>query len=159
MKTGKDGIYLMHKYESCRLEAYLCPAKKWTIGWGDTGPGVVKGLKITQAEADQRFANRLDREFEPGVNRAISGLTQREFDALVSFSYNLGVQALTDSTLLRMLKAGDRKGAADQFLRWDKESGKRSLGLYRRRVSERALFLGSDAGFAYTLGQDVRVLP
>lgn len=164
MKTSSEGIYLMHKYESCSLVAYPDPATggaPWTIGWGHTGPDVKPGMVITQEQADQMFADRLAREFEPGVVKALAGasVTQKEFDALVCFAYNVGLANLRSSTLLRLVKAGDKRGAANQFLRWDKAAGKRMLGLYRRRVSERALFLGKSAKLAYMEGQAVKTLP
>lgn len=164
MKTSHDGISLMHKYESCRLTAYPDPATggaPFTIGWGHTGPDVKPGMTIPQAQADSMFADRLAREFEPGVMNALGGtaVNQREFDALVCFSYNVGLANLRSSTLMRMLKAGDKKFAADQFLRWDKAAGKRMLGLYRRRVSERALFLGASGADAFEAGQRIKALP
>lgn len=164
MKTSADGIYLMHKYESCSLVAYPDPATggaPWTIGWGHTGPDVTKGMVITQAQADQMFADRLAKEFEPGVIAALAGakVNQKQFDALVCFAYNVGLANLRSSTLLKMVKAGDMAGAANQFTRWDKAAGKRMLGLYRRRVSESALFRGADGRAAYAAGQAVKSLP
>lgn len=161
MKTSADGIYLMHKYESCKLTAYKCPAGVWTIGYGETGPHVTEGMSITQEQADSLFEIRLSSEFEPGIMRLLgkTKVLQCQFDALVCFAYNVGISALRGSTLLRMLKSGDVEGAADQFLRWDKAAGKRMLGLYRRRVSERALFLGASGEDAYKQGQYVKALP
>lgn len=164
MKTGPDGIYLMHKYESCKLTAYPDPATggaPWTIGFGETGPHVKPGMTITQAQADSMFAARLAKEFEPGVASAVDGriVKQCEFDALVCFAYNVGLANLRSSTLLRKYRAGDIAGAANEFLRWDKAAGKRMLGLYRRRVSERALFLGKSGEQAYIEGQAVKALP
>lgn len=164
MKTSSDGIYLMHKYESCRLKAYPDPATggaPWTIGWGHTGPDVKPGMTITQEKADAMFAERLSREFEPGVVKALAGasVTQKEFDALVCFAYNVGLANLRSSTLLKLVKSGDKMQAANQFLQWDKAAGKRMLGLYRRRVSERALFLGKSGELAYIEGQAVKALP
>lgn len=164
MRTSEDGIYLMHQYEGCRLTAYPDPATggaPWTIGWGHTGPDVKPGMTITQAQADKMFIDRLSKEFEPGVMSALGNtkVTQREFDALVCFAYNLGVANLKSSTLLRLIKAGDKKAAAAEFQRWDKAAGKRMLGLYRRRTSEMHLFLGSDGKTAYAKGQAVSKLP
>lgn len=160
MQTSPDGIAVMHFYERCVLTAYPDPAtggKPWTIGWGDTGPDVVPGLTITQAEADARFSKRLVREFEPAVNTEVHrDLEQRQFDALVSLTYNIGVRNFRNSTLLRKLNAGDIEGASAQFLVWDKAAGKTMLGLKRRRVSERALFDGMSASLAINLGQSVK---
>lgn len=154
----------MHKYESCRLTAYPDPATggaPFTIGWGHTAPDVKPGMTITQAQADAMFADRLEREFEPGVMNALGGtqVNQREFDALVCFAYNVGLANLRSSTLLKTLKSGNRLGVADQFLRWDKAAGKRMLGLCRRRASERALFLGASGADAFEAGQRIKALP
>lgn len=161
MKTSANGIYLMHKYEACKLTAYKCPAGIWTIGYGETGPHVTEGMTITQEQADSLFEMRLASEFEPGVMRLLgeTKVLQCQFDALVCFAYNVGIAALRESTLLRAVKAGDKMQAANQFLRWDKAAGKRMLGLYRRRVSERALFLGASGEDAYKQGQYVKALP
>ena len=164
MRTSHDGIYLMHKYESCRLTAYPDPATggaPFTIGFGETGPHVKPGMTITQVQADAMFADRLAREFEPGVIKALGSthVSQREFDALVCFAYSVGLTSLRESTLMRMLKAGNRQGAADQFLRWYRAAGKPMLGLYRRRVSERALFLGASGVDAFAEGQRIKALP
>ena len=162
MKVGKNGIEVMHFYEACKLTAYPDPATggvPWTIGWGETGPHVKKGMVTTQAQADQMFIDRLAREFEPGVALLAGDVSQPQFDALVSFAYNVGLANLRGSTLLRKLLSGDLLGSADEFLRWDKAAGKRMLGLHRRRVSERALFLGADAAQAIAEGQVVKALP
>lgn len=161
MKTSADGIYLMHKYESCKLTAYKCPAGIWSIGYGETGPHVTEGMVITQEQADSLFEMRLASEFEPGVMRLLgeTKVLQCQFDALVCFAYNVGISALRESTLLRMLKSGNVEGTADQFLRWDKAAGKRMLGLYRRRVSERALFLGASGADAFAEGQRIKAIP
>ena len=161
MKTSADGIYLMHKYESCKLTAYKCPAGIWSIGYGETGPHVTEGMVITQEQADSLFEMRLASEFEPGVMRLLgeTKVLQCQFDALVCFAYNVGISALRESTLLRMLKSGNVEGTAYQFLRWDKASGKRMLGLYRRRVSERALFLGASGADAFAEGQRIKAIP
>jgi len=155
MKTGPDGIKLMHHFESCRLKAYPDPATggdPWTIGWGETGAHVYKGMVITQEQADLMFENRLQREFEPGVQAAItSGCSQRQFDALVAFAFNVGLGNLRSSTLLRMHNAGRYEDAAQQFNRWDKAAGKVMKGLQRRRHAEKCVYQGSEAGVAIAL--------
>jgi lysozyme len=157
MQTSPDGIALMHYFEGCRLTAYPDPAtggKPYTIGYGDTGPDVVPGLTITQDEANIRFAKRLAREFEPGVNAAVHrDLEQRQFDGLVCLAYNIGLANFRSSTLLRKLNAGDIDGASAQFLVWDKAAGRSMLGLRRRRVAERALFDGMSVSLALSLSQ------
>lgn len=148
--TGKRvspvGIALIHSFESCKLTAYPDPGsvdgKPWTIGWGSTGPGIAKGVVWTQQQADDRFAADLAR-FEKAVALMAPVTTQSQFDALVSFAYNVGLSALNDSTLLRLHKAGDYAGAKAQFARWDKNDGKVMKGLTRRRAAEAALYGGA----------------
>lgn len=140
-KTSPAGIELIKGHESCRLTAYLCPAGKLTIGYGHTGTDVHPGLTITQAQADQLLANDLAL-FERTINQAISvPLNQNQFDALVSFCFNIGAGGFRGSTLRVLLNEGNYRGAADQLLRWDKAAGKTLPGLTRRRAAERQLFL------------------
>lgn len=135
------------------MRAYRDIRGIWTIGYGDTGPDVVEGLEITQAQADERLKRRLAQEFEPAVLTAITRPERQcEFDAMVSLAYNIGVAAFAASTLVRVFNAGDTQGAADQFPRWDKAGQQSVLGLRRRRYAERSLFLGADAASAISIG-------
>ena len=152
-RTSPAGIALMHEFESCKLEAYPDPGsrdgKPWTIGWGSTGPDIVKGLKWTQAQADARFLSDLAK-FEDGVNRLVGGAptTQSQFDALVSLAYNIGLdedadtiaEGLVDSSLLRKHKAGDFAGAQAAFKAWRFNDGREMRGLVRRRAAEAKLY-------------------
>ncbi|HAK9115445.1 TPA: lysozyme, partial [Salmonella enterica] len=102
---------------------------------------VKPGMMIDEATAE-RLLNTGLVGYENDVSRLVKvKLTQGQFDALVSFAYNLGARTLSSSTLLRKLNAGDYAGAADEFLRWNKAGGKVLNGLTRRREAERALFL------------------
>lgn len=131
---------LIKSFEGLELEAYLCPADIWTIGYGHTG-NVKEGDSITKAEADELLDKDLQ-TFRNGVKRLVKvPLNENQFGALVSFAYNLGLGSLQNSTLLKLLNAGDYDGAADQFLRWNKSKGKVLTGLVRRREAERAVFL------------------
>ena len=108
-------------------------------GYGTTA-GVKQGQTITKERADELLREDVAR-FEAQVLRLVKvPLTQGQFDALTSFVYNLGAGNLGNSTLLRLLNAGDYKGAAAQFDRWNKAGGKVLAGLVRRRAAERALF-------------------
>jgi len=142
-RVSKAGVDLIHSFESCKLTAYPDPGSRdghpWTIGWGSTGPGIAKGVVWTQAQADARFLADLGR-FEKAVALMAPVTTQNQFDALVSFAYNVGLAALNDSTLLRLHKSGDYVGAKDQFSRWDKNDGRVMKGLTRRRAAEAALY-------------------
>ncbi|RYF54977.1 MAG: lysozyme [Comamonadaceae bacterium] len=156
MNTGPKGIAVMHHYEKLRLVAYPDPGSPFartgrgspepvTIGWGDTG-GWKLGDRITKERADQLFAARLAREFEPGVLDALQqNPTQDQFDAFVSLAYNIGVNAFRGSTALRKFNLGDWAGAADAILLWNRSNGQVMKGLQRRRFAERLVFQGEPA--------------
>lgn len=139
--TSQRGLSLIRQFEGLRLAAYQDMVGVWTIGYGHTGPDVTPGLAITQQRAEQLLINDLV-QFECGVNDLVTvQINQNQFDALVSFAYNLGVGALQKSTLLRLLNAGSYKPAADEFPRWNRAGGNVVAGLTRRRYAERQLFL------------------
>lgn len=141
MTTSDAGIQLIKKYEGCCLDAYLCPAKVPTIGYGHT-EGVKLGMRITQEQADSLLKGDLVSR-EAAVRRLVRvPVTQGQFDALVSFVYNIGTGAFERSTLLKKLNAGDTRGASAQFAVWNKAGGKELPGLTKRRAAERALFDG-----------------
>lgn len=148
MQTSHEGIALIKGFEGCRLTAYPDPGTggaPWTIGYGWTHPidgkPVKPGMTIDQETADRLLKTGLV-SYENDVLKLVRvKLTKGQFDALVSFAYNVGSRALSTSTLLKKLNAGDIKGAADEFLRWNKAGGKVLNGLTRRRQAERALFL------------------
>ncbi|HDC4403174.1 TPA: lysozyme [Enterobacter cloacae] len=145
MQTSEKGIALIKQFEGCKLTAYQDSVGVWTIGYGWTQPvdgkPIRAGMTIKQETAERLLKTGLV-SYESDVSRlAKAGLTQGQFDALVSFTYNLGARSLSTSTLLRKLNAGDYAGAADEFLRWNKAGGKVLNGLTRRREAERALFL------------------
>ena len=140
MRTSQKGIDLIKKFEGCRLNSYRCPAGVWTIGYGHT-KGVKEGQRITQAQAEDFLKEDL-KIYERAVEGCVKvPLSQNQFDALVSFCYNCGGEALRTSTLLRLLNEGRYFEAAEQFLRWNKACGKVLEGLTRRRHAERELFL------------------
>mgnify|MGYP001069296736 FL=1 len=145
MQTSEKGIALIKEFEGCRLTAYQDSVGVWTIGYGWTQPvdgkPIRAGMTIKQETAERLLKNGLV-SYESDVSRLVKvGVTQGQFDALVSFTYNLGARSLSTSTLLRKLNAGDYAGAADEFMRWNKAGGKVLNGLTRRREAERALFL------------------
>ncbi|PUB51511.1 lysozyme [Enterobacter sp. OLF] len=145
MQISDKGIALIKQFEGCKLTAYQDSVGVWTIGYGWTQPVDGKpirvGMMIKQETAERLLKTGLV-SCENDVSRLVKvGLTQGQFDALVSFTYNLGARSLSTSTLLRKLNAGDYAGAADEFLRWNKAGGKVLNGLTRRREAERALFL------------------
>ncbi len=145
MQTSEKGIALIKQFEGCKLTAYQDSVGVWTIGYGWTQPVEGKpiraGMTIKQETAERLLKTGLV-SYESDLSRLVKvGLTQGQFDALVSFTYNLGARSLSTSTLLRKINAGDYTGAADEFLRWNKAGGKVLNGLTRRREAERALFL------------------
>jgi lysozyme len=139
-KIGARGLALIKEFEGCRLTSYLCPANVWTVGFGSTGPHVKRGMTITDKEAENLLARDLDR-FEAAVDKATHGkATDNQFDALVSFAFNVGIGAMQSSTLIRKHNAGDYAGAQAQFARWNKGGGKVLAGLTRRRAAEAKLY-------------------
>lgn len=139
MKTSLEGINLIKHFEGCELEAYKCPAGVWTIGYGHI-KGVQQGDVITEQQADDMLVEELE-EYENYIHNLVScPLNQNQFDALVSWVYNLGSSNLQASTLLKVLNAGDYAGVPAQMLRWNKAGGKVLEGLTRRRQAEADLF-------------------
>ncbi len=141
MVTSDTGISLIKRFEGLLLESYKCPAGVWTIGYGHT-----KGVKENQRITEDMAVFFLIRDLmhcEKMVTRYTSEvyISQNRFDALVSFSYNVGTRSLRRSTLLRKLIAGDIQEAGNQFLRWNKAGGRVLRGLSIRRDAERQLFL------------------
>lgn len=148
MQTSENGLVLIKKSEGFRGNAYPDPAtgaKPYTVGHGTTiypsGMPVKLGDKVTEQQADAYLRNDV-KNFEAAVSKAVKvKLTQGQFDALVSFTYNVGPANMASSTLIKKLNAGDVNGAADEFPRWNKAAGKVMAGLTTRRAAERALFL------------------
>jgi lysozyme len=139
-QIGKAGLDLIKSFEGLKLRAYLCPAKVWTIGFGSTGPHVVPGKVITEAQADKLLQDDLDR-FEAAVTRLVTvPLTQNQYDALVSFAFNVGISALERSTLLKRVNAKLFDQARAEFAKWNRAGGRPLAGLTRRRAAEAALF-------------------
>lgn len=151
LKLTPAGANLIKHFEGClqkkgdRYASYVCPAGVTTIGWGSTGPphGRHKIDKYTlwsQAQCDTAFLTDME-EFEKDVRRLVKvQLEPWQFDALVSFTYNVGAGNLSKSTLLKKVNAKDFAGAAKEFIRWNKANGKVLAGLTRRRASESLLF-------------------
>jgi lysozyme len=146
---SENGLSLIKSFEGKYYEGYLCPAGVWTIGYGHTGETLgqssPKGMRISDADIDKLLKEDMAR-FEKVVLRSVVvPLKQHQFDALVSFAFNVGAGALATSTLLKKLNSGDCAGAAEQFLVWNKATvkGKKVAlaGLTRRRQAERHMFL------------------
>ena len=134
MKTGSKGKNIICDFEGLSLQAYQCQAGKWTIGYGHTN-GVYKGMVITEAQAIQ-FLNQDLIVAEKAVNKLNRKFNQNQFDALVSFTFNLG-----EGNLKTLTKNRNNSQIAEAILLYNKASGKVSNGLVRRRKAERQLFL------------------
>jgi lysozyme len=142
MNTSTEGLALIKKFEGLELNAYKCAAGVWTIGYGHT-KDVVEGDVWTEADADDALKHELI-EFEGYINDLVEcSLTQNQFDALVSWVYNLGPANLKASTLLKRLNANDYEDVPSQLKRWNKAGGKVLEGLIRRREAEALLFQGA----------------
>lgn len=142
-RINKAGLDLIKSFEGLRLKAYKDAVGVWTIGYGHTKTAT-PGTVISEPEAESLLLNDLA-EAQGAVERLVKQpLNDNEYAALVSFVFNLGSGNLSRSTLLRKLNAGDRKGASDQFLVWNKAGGKVLAGLTRRRQAERDLFLNGN---------------
>jgi len=143
MQISQEGIALIKKFEGCELKAYKCAAGVWTIGYGST-KGVEENDTITQEDADKLLTEEMS-EYEGYVNDMVeSDLKQNEFDALVSWVYNLGPSNLSSSTLLQKLNNKDWDDVPNQIKRWNKAGGEVLQGLVRRREAEALLFEGKE---------------
>lgn len=142
---GMDkALDLIKQFEGCELEAYPDPGSggdPWTVGYGATGPGIKKGVRWTQAQADARLTEDVAR-FMAGVNKLVPRATDAQRGAMTSLAYNIGLGAFGDSTLLKLHNAGDYAGAAAQFGRWNRAAGVVMKGLTRRRAAEAAVYRG-----------------
>jgi lysozyme len=165
MKISSNGLAVIKYFESCRLSAYRDSAGIPTIGWGHTGSDVRLGMMLSQARADELLVHDVA-EHERIVWAAVKvPLTQGQFDALVSFCFNVGpgkkgekdglvtLKNGNPSSLLRRVNAGDFDAAMEQFSLWNKAGGAVLKGLVRRRAAECALFAGATDADAIALGR------
>lgn len=146
MTVSKAGLDLIKSFEGLRLDAYPDPGSggdPWTIGYGATGPGIHKGVRWTEAQANDRLADDVSR-FADGVASLIGDAptTQAQFSAMVSLAYNVGIGNFGSSTLLKKHKAGKFQEAANEFSKWSFAAGKKLPGLVRRREAEAKMYRG-----------------
>ena len=143
MQTSQEGLSLIKKFEGCELEAYRCAASVLTIGYGST-KDVKEGDSITQEEADALLLHEMN-EYEGYVKDSVTvDLDQNQFDALVSWVFNLGPSNLKASTMLKVLNNKEFEEVPSQIKRWNKAGGKVLQGLIRRREAEALLFEGKE---------------
>jgi lysozyme len=139
MNISQEGLGLIKKFEGCELEAYKCAAGVWTIGYGST-KGVKEKDTITQEQADGLLLHEME-EYEGYIKDAVTvDLKQNQFDALVSWVFNLGPANLKSSTMLKVLNNKEYDDVPAQIKRWNKAGGKVLQGLIRRREAEALLF-------------------
>jgi len=146
MKISDRGLELIKEFEGFSANAYLCPAKIPTIGYGNTfwedGRKVKIGEQISKAKALELLEFLANKDFADKIFTLLKvEVNQNQFDAMTSLAYNIGVGAFSNSTLLKRVNAKDFIGASNEFLKWDKSGGKPLLGLTRRRQREKELFL------------------
>ena len=145
LKTSPAGLAIIKKFEGFRAKPYACPAGVATIGYGSTYYADGKPVKLTDAPVTEAQAQELLQatlaKYEACVNGAVKmPINQNQFDAFVSFTYNVGCSAFRNSTMLRQFNQGYTPQAAAQFNRWTLGGGKVLAGLVARRAAERALF-------------------
>jgi len=143
MNISQNGLELIKHFEGCELEAYKCAAGVWTIGYGHIKTAE-EGMVISQSYADELLEGEIV-EYEDYVNTAVTApLSQDQFDALVSWTFNLGNGNLNASTMLKVLNRGEYEEVPNQMKRWNKAGGKVLEGLIRRREAEANLFEGKE---------------
>ena len=143
MQISTEGISLIKKFEGCELESYQCAAGVWTIGFGSTH-NIEEGMNISKDRAEELLLEDIA-EFEESVLESVDmPMSQHQFDALVSWTFNLGPSNLKASTMLKVLNKGDYEDVPEQIKRWNKAGGKVLDGLIRRREAEALLFSGED---------------
>lgn len=140
MTTSQAGRDLIKKYEGLRLKAYKCPAGVWTVGYGHTR-GVTSSTEISQSMADLFLQDDI-RPLERYINKLGINFRQGQFDALVSFMFNLGEGNFNKSTLKKkILAGGNDEDIAAEFKKWNKAGGKVLDGLTKRREEEAEMWL------------------
>lgn len=139
MKATNYALLLIKSFEQLRLNSYLCPAGVWTIGYGHTA-GVHQGMQITEKKADELLQQDI-RNAEHCINQMDADLTQEQFDALISFVFNIGARGFNVSTIRKkILRDPNDPSIADEFRRWIYAGNKKMPGLIKRREQEIKLY-------------------
>lgn len=153
MRVSNNGLAIIKKYEGLSLESYLCPAKRWTIGYGHIKT-TVPYMKISEPQAECLLRKDVEESERAVTRRVKTSITQSQFDALVSFTFNLGEGNLAKSTLLDMVNEHDTMGAVLEFAKWNKARVNGKLvalaGLTARRAAEASLYM---SGVVYDFGE------
>lgn len=159
MKTSNDGLKLIKQFEGLRLKAYkpVASEKHYTIGYGHYGADVKKGMEITERRATELLQADV-RTAEVVLNNLNVNFAQRQFDALVSWIFNLGAGAFATSTLKKKILAkADDTAIAAEIVKWVNAGGQPLVGLKRRRVAEANLFCGRELYKVDMFGQIVKL--
>lgn len=144
MQTSGAGIRFIQSFEKLRLTPYDDGDGNMTIGWGHLILPSENFTTITQSQADDLFVSDLKQKAENAVNKYVDiAMSQNQFDALVSFCFNVGLGNFHSSTLLRMVNMKNFDAAANEFPKWDRSGGVEMDGLYDRRVAEQNIFKNS----------------
>jgi lysozyme len=141
LSLSLEGAAFIAGFEGFRATPYLCPARKWTVGYGHV---LQKGellQHITREQALILLQRDAQREAEPVSHALTVALEPYQQDAIISLAYNCGGTAISDSTLVRRLNEGEGVLAAWEFLKWNRIGAEVSEGLTRRRKAEAQLFL------------------
>lgn len=150
MKLTTAGARLIEGFEGFSSKPYRDAVGVWTIGYGSTKGVGSRTPNVTRAQAEARLKREVDQEYGAAINALHLSLNQNQYDALVSFVYNVGPGGVASSTGVgRALRRHDWHAAANALLAWDKAGGHTLLGLTRRRQAERALFLKHDRWAGY----------
>jgi lysozyme len=140
LQLSPSGMALLEQFEALRLNAYRDVRGVWTIGYGHTGPEVIPGLTWSEQQATQSLEEDVMWGSKAVHDLVTVILNQNQFNALVTFTFNVGANALRTSTLLHLLNSGDYNGAALQFGKWIYAGPNISSGLVNRRKAEATLF-------------------
>lgn len=145
-KLSQKGLELIKQFEGLSLTPYLCPANIVTIGYGNTYYPNGQKIKLTDPAITQIVAESFLKHSLSTYEKAVDSfcrddISQSQFDALVSFAYNLGIGALQKSTLIKKVNANPKDVTiADEFMKWNKANGKVLVGLTKRRQAEANLY-------------------
>lgn len=163
-KIDSTGLAHIKQWEGLRTTAYKDVAGIWTIGYGHTAaagkPAPKQGLKVTEKQAEEILAqdlNQYEKAVDAGVNVTLS---DNQFSALVSFTYNVGIGAFRKSTLLKKLNKGDYDAVPTEMMKWVNAGGKRVQGLVNRRAAEAGLWVkGNYVSSGYQTSQTAKNNP
>jgi lysozyme len=141
---NEDGLAAIRRFEGLRTKAYKCPAGVWTVGYGHTsaaGPPSVSAATVVTTKAAEEILKKDLEKFEGAVTRLVKvPVTENQFAALVSFTYNVGEGAFAKSTLLKKLNGGNYDAVPDELAKWTRAGGRKLTGLVNRRAAEAGLW-------------------